>query len=67
MWLRLGIGVLLCVVGGVWVGQGLGFVHGSFMTGEGIWAVIGAVAIVFGASLFWGIYRQQRREREQHS
>jgi hypothetical protein len=43
------IGSLLCLIGAVWIGQGLGVIGGSFMTGEGIWAVIGAVA--FGAGI----------------
>ena len=41
MWPRLIIGVVLVVVGGVWIGQGLGAIGGSFMTGHAEWAVIG--------------------------
>ena len=48
------IGVVLCVVGVVWIGQGVGVIHGSFMTGEAVWAVIGGVAVLFGASLLVG-------------
>ena len=48
---RLGIGVVLILVGGVWIGQGLGAVKGSFMTGQPVWAVIGAIAVVFGLAL----------------
>jgi drug/metabolite transporter (DMT)-like permease len=43
------IGVVLVVVGGVWVLQGIGIAQGSVMTGRPIWAVIGAVLIVAGA------------------
>jgi hypothetical protein len=46
--MRLVIGVALCLVGAVWVGQGVGWINGSFMSGEAAWAVIGAVAIVLG-------------------
>ena len=56
------IGVVLCLVGVVWVGQGVGLIHGSFMTGEAVWAVIGAVALLFGASLLVGA-RRDRRDR----
>ena len=42
------IGAVLCVVGGIWFGQGVGWIGGSFMSGEALWAVIGAFAIVFG-------------------
>jgi hypothetical protein len=45
---RMVIGAALCLVGAVWVGQGVGWIGGSFMSGEAAWAVIGAVAIVLG-------------------
>ena len=49
--MRLAIGVVLCLVGALWVGQGVGLIGGSFMSGEAVWAVIGAIAILFGAIL----------------
>jgi hypothetical protein len=57
VWPRLIIGVVLVVVGGVWIGQGVGAVHGSFMTGHAEWAVAGAVAVFFGAALLVGARR----------
>jgi hypothetical protein len=48
---RAVIGVALCLVGALWVGQGVGWIGGSFMSGEALWAVIGAIAIVFGVRL----------------
>ena len=45
------IGVVLCLVGAVWVGQGVGLIGGSFMSGQAIWAVIGAVTLLFGVVL----------------
>jgi hypothetical protein len=54
-------GVILCLVGGVWFGQGVGWIGGSFMSGEALWAVIGAVAILFGVTLL----RAPRRRRDQ--
>ena len=38
--------VLLAVVGLVWLGQGIGVIGGSFMTGEPVWAIIGAAMLV---------------------
>ena len=35
--------VLALVVGVVWIGQGVGLIHGSFMTGRIEWALIGGV------------------------
>jgi hypothetical protein len=52
------IGVILVLIGGVWFGQGIGAIHGSFMTGQALWAVIGAVAVFFGISLLAGMRRR---------
>jgi hypothetical protein len=51
MIVRRVLGVACCIVGAVWVGQGVGWIGGSFMTGEAVWAVIGAVAILIGVAL----------------
>jgi hypothetical protein len=45
------LGIACCVIGAVWVGQGVGWIGGSFMSGEAVWAVIGAVAILIGVVL----------------
>jgi hypothetical protein len=43
------VGVVLVLIGAVWLVQGLGLVPtGSFMDGQGVWAVIGAVCMVGG-------------------
>ena len=55
------IGALVALVGLVWIAQGLNlpFAPGSFMTGDRTWIVLGAVAVVVGASLVgWAL--QQR-------
>jgi predicted phage tail protein len=45
------VGVLLCVVGVVWIGQGLGAIGGSFMTGHPVWAAVGVPCLVAGLAL----------------
>ena len=40
--------VVAILVGLVWVGQGAGLIKGSFMTGSGMWLVIGLVLLVVG-------------------
>ena len=35
------VGVIAIVVGAVWVGQGLGYLPGSFMTGVKFWFWVG--------------------------
>lgn len=39
---RLVLALVFALVGIVWLGQGLGFIAGSFMTGSPLWAVVGA-------------------------
>ena len=60
MWIRVVIGVVLIVVGGVWIGQGAGWIHGSFMTGEAVWLVIGIVVALVGLWLLIGAGRARR-------
>ncbi len=45
------LGVLLVLIGCVWILQGINVLPGSFMTGQMQWAVYGAVAVVIGALL----------------
>jgi uncharacterized membrane protein len=49
--LVLVVGLLLAAAGIVWIGQGLGFIPGSFMTGDPFWAAAGGVALVVGVVL----------------
>ncbi len=48
---RLVAGLLLCAVGVIWIGQGVGAIHGSFMTGSPFWAVVGALCLIAGLAL----------------
>ncbi len=63
MWARVIIGVVLVAVGVVWIGQGVGAIGGSFMTGQVVWAVIGAVTVFFGGALLLGARRARARGR----
>ena len=51
MWSRGIPGIVLCLVGAVWIAQGTNVVHGSGMSGQGVWAVIGVVVAVAGLAL----------------
>ena len=42
---RLVLAAVLALVGIVWLGQGLGFIEGSFMTGSLFWAAVGVVLL----------------------
>lgn len=55
---RIIIGVIAILVGIVWFLQGIGVdIGNSFMNGQALWAVIGAVAILIGAALIRGARR----------
>jgi len=64
MWVRSIIGGLLCIAGVIWIGQGAGLVHGSFMTGELQWALIGAVALLVGVGLLSRARRSRHKAEE---
>ncbi len=42
---RLVLAAVIALAGLVWLGQGVGLIGGSFMTGSPLWAVIGAVLL----------------------
>jgi len=54
VWLRLIGGILIGLLGLVWLGQGLNLIKGSFMTGQTQWAIIGAILLVVAVWLIWG-------------
>ncbi len=56
--LLVGLGLLMVLIGVIWTGQGVGWIGGSFMTGQALWAVIGPVVAVAGGLL---VYRGSRR------
>jgi uncharacterized membrane protein YhiD involved in acid resistance len=58
---RLVVGVLLCVVGGVWFTQGIGVLKGSFMTGEAFWTVVGVILLVLGLRMVVRAVRPAKR------
>ncbi|MEC3917783.1 hypothetical protein [Nocardia sp. CDC160] len=56
------IGIVLCLVGVIWIVQGLGSLHGSPMTGHSEWSWAGGVLVVVGVGLLvWSGYRTLRR------
>ena len=58
---RVAIGVLAVVVGGVWIGQGVGSIHGSYMTGHAQYTVLGVVLVAVGLALIgWAVSLRRR-------
>jgi hypothetical protein len=58
---RRGVLVALAIfcdlTGIVWILQGIGVLPGSFMTGQIMWAAIGAVLLLASGLLLWAAYR----------
>ncbi len=53
-------GLLSCLVGAVWIAQGVDVLHGSFMSGSAEWAVIGAILLAVGVMLLAWAWRLRR-------
>jgi len=49
------LGIILGIMGVIWILQGLDveLAPQSFMTGEPLWVVLGAVAALLGGALLW--------------
>ena len=54
------IGVVLLLLGTIWILQGIGVLPGSFMSGQMRWAVRGAILVVAGVvGLVWANRKQK--------
>ncbi len=42
------LGVILILLGGVWLLQGVGILGGSVMTGQTFWATVGGILLLVG-------------------
>ena len=57
------LGVLVFLVGVLFVGQGTNVIHGSSMSGHGGYAALGGVLIVIGLGLVAWAWRLRSRRR----
>jgi hypothetical protein len=48
---RLVIAVIVGLLGLVWLGQGLGYLAGGFMSGSQFWATVGTLLIVVAVAI----------------
>ena len=55
------VGVLVLLAGAVFAGQGLGFIAGSYMTGDMKWFWIGSAMILAGLVLAVAAFRRPKR------
>ena len=58
--LFIALGIVMVLTGAVWTFQGLGYLEGSAMTDQSIWAVFGPMVAGFGVALV--IVAARRRE-----
>jgi Na+/melibiose symporter-like transporter len=61
MWIRGTVGVVLCLVGAIWIAQGTNALHGSGMSGHGQWTAIGAVFVLIGLVVLAWVWRRPQR------
>ena len=57
------VGVIALIVGGVFTGQGLNLIPGSFMTGDRMWLAVGLVVAILGVILIVLGLRRPGRDR----
>ncbi|MFG1675873.1 hypothetical protein [Micromonospora sp. NPDC049282] len=60
-WFRLTVGLLAVVLGALWTVLGLGYVEGSALTDQRIWAMVGPVVVLIGLVALWYGMRARRR------
>lgn len=57
------LAALLAITGIVWILQGIGYLPGSFMSGDPTWAYVGAALLVVAAALAIVAYRSRAASR----
>jgi hypothetical protein len=50
-WIAVGVGVVLILLGGLWMLQGVGVLGGSLMSGQTFWAIVGLILLIIGIAL----------------
>jgi len=63
IWFRGVVGVIAVLLGLVWIGQGLGALRGSMMSGHPGYALLGVVVALVGVWLLWATVRLRARAR----
>jgi hypothetical protein len=55
-----GIGIVLLLVGGVWLLQGTNILPGSYMSGNPQWAINGTITLLIGIGFLWFANRKSK-------
>ena len=51
------VAALLALVGLTFIGQGLGYIGGSAMSGSSFWAIVGVILVVVAGFVAWIAFR----------
>jgi len=54
------VGIVLLLLGALWIGQGANLIGGSVMSGQSQWLYIGIVVAIIGAVLLYLAYGRRR-------
>ena len=57
--LLIALALLFELTGWVWILQGIGVLPGSFMSGQAVWAVIGAILVTVAGTLLIIVVRSR--------
>ncbi|CAN5636922.1 hypothetical protein BH10CHL1_BH10CHL1_36850 [soil metagenome] len=61
-WVMVVIGILMVLLGGLWILQGVNILPGSFMSGQSFWAIVGTGVFLVGIVLcYLGLRRRPMR------
>lgn len=52
------VGIVLILLGGLWIGQGSNLIGGSVMSGHSQWLWIGIVVVIVGIAALGWTYRK---------
>lgn len=53
------IGIVLVLLGGLWILQGSNVLAGSVMSGQSLWLYAGIVVLIAGLAALWWTYRRR--------
>jgi hypothetical protein len=53
------VGIVLLLLGALWIAQGSNLMAGSAMSGQSMWLWIGVVVVIAGAVALWWVNRRR--------
>ncbi|MEO6349164.1 MAG: hypothetical protein ABIP53_00765 [Candidatus Limnocylindrales bacterium] len=60
---RVVIATVLALIGLFWIGQGIGMIPGSVMSGSSFWATVGVILLVIAVAVLTREWVSQRSSR----